>query len=120
MKKKYSISFFAAMILSVFMLTVAYHSGYNRLQAQLKQKQMTEEYKNPSTPTEGNAKKSNWFYLKDLNGFIVVYLNDKKTVYEYTSISVDNLPEEIASQIRKGREIETEESLYSFLEGYSS
>lgn len=120
MKKQYSISFFATMITFALLLSIAYYSDYERIHAeQQKGKAKTEETKN-SMPTEGDVKKSEVYYLKELNGFVVVYLSDQKTIFEYTSISVDNLPERVANQIKEGLPVETEESLYSFLEGYSS
>ena len=60
------------------------------------------------------------YYLKELNGYVVVYLSDKKTVYEYTDISLEDLPENLQKEIQNGKYIETSESLYGFLENYSS
>ena len=45
---------------------------------------------------------------------------DKKTVYEYTDIKVEILPEEIQKQIRSGNYITDIQQLYNFLENYSS
>lgn len=119
MKKKYSISFFAAWVVIALMLSFAYRSGYERVLSETKEEQskVKEEY---SMATEGNASKAEIYYLKNLNGFVAVYLSDQKTVYEYTSIPVDNLPDAVAADISNGMTIESEESLYSFLEGYSS
>ena len=44
----------------------------------------------------------------------------KKTVYEYTDISLEDLPENLQKEIQNGKYIETSESLYGFLENYSS
>ena len=44
----------------------------------------------------------------------------KKTVYEYTDISLEGLPENLQKEIQNGKYIETSESLYGFLENYSS
>lgn len=120
MKKQYSISFFAAMLLMVLMLAAAYRSEYKHLHAQLEAEQNQKEETMPTMPTEGTVEKSDVFFLRESNGFVTVYLKDNKTVYEYTSIRVDNLPEEVAAKIRQGMKIESTERLYSFLEGYSS
>lgn len=120
MKKQYSISFFAIMITFALLLSIAYDSGYESIHVkQQKERGKTEENK-ASMPTEGDAKKSEVYYLKELNGFVAVYLSDQKSIFEYTSIPVDDLPESVASQIKAGLPVETTESLYSFLEGYSS
>lgn len=116
MKKKYSISFFVAIILCLVMLSFAYQMSYNHQKEKVNSKQNDQI----SVPTEGNAAKAEVYYLKDLNGFVAVYKNDKKTIYEYTDIRIDELPEEIASEVYGWKEIETAESLYGFLENYSS
>lgn len=60
------------------------------------------------------------FYLKVADNNIVVYCDDEKTVYMYTSISALTLPEYIQTQVVKGMFIEDEAALYQFLETYSS
>lgn len=121
MKKRYSISFFVAIIACVTLLSFAYRTSYDRTkeQAQTEHPAVEEEREN-SVPVEGNAEKADVYYLKNLNGFIAVYLGDKKTLYEYTSIPMNGLPEDIAVEIENWKPIETQERLYSFLESYSS
>ena len=60
------------------------------------------------------------FYLKVEDNNIVVYCDDKQTVYMYTTISALKLPQAQQSQIVNGIYMEDEEALYSFLETYSS
>lgn len=60
------------------------------------------------------------FYLLVEDNLIVVYCDDKETVYLYTDISAQNLPEYIQSQVIMGMFIEDEAALYHFLETYSS
>ena len=60
------------------------------------------------------------YYLTEQNGCVIVYYIDKKTVFEYTSIMVDSLPEELQRQLEKGKYITDIDSLYDFLETYSS
>lgn len=60
------------------------------------------------------------FFLKVNEGFIVVYLSDKKTVYETTSIRYSTLPSKIQQEIEKGKYLKNQEELYSFMENYSS
>lgn len=63
---------------------------------------------------------SSSFYLAVYNNEIIVYLEDKETVYIETHIPLDSLPEEMQGQIIDMLWIEDEEKLYSFLENYSS
>ena len=120
MKKQYSISFFAIMIAFALLLSAAYHTGYQKTLAEGNEKRQKQDEKEESLAAKGTAKKAESYYLKELNGFVAVYLKDQKTIYEYTTIRVDNLPENVALQMKVGMVIDTTESLYSFLEGYSS
>lgn len=63
---------------------------------------------------------SSGFVAKSFNGMVVILNNDEKTVYEYTEININNLPEELQDLIAEGWYLETEEELYGFLENYSS
>lgn len=60
------------------------------------------------------------FLLKDTENTVTVYLEDGETVYEYTDIATDSLPEELQAEMKSGKTIPTVDELYSFLENYSS
>lgn len=60
------------------------------------------------------------FYLKSEENYVVVYYGDNSTVYMYTNIRLDSLPEETRAEIEAVKEIDTYESLYSFLESHTS
>ncbi len=60
------------------------------------------------------------FYIGVEQNYVVVYLEDKETVYMQTDILLDNLPETIQHQIMTYMYIKGEEDLYHFLESYSS
>lgn len=60
------------------------------------------------------------FFLRVEDNNIVVYCDDGETVYMYTDISAETLPEYIQSQVIMGMFIEDESVLYHFLETYSS
>ena len=60
------------------------------------------------------------FYLMVEDNFVVVYLEDKTTVYMDTDISLKDLPEDLQQEIIQGMYVPDEESLYDFLENYSS
>ena len=73
-----------------------------------------------SVKTEGEAVKNEGYYLMGLNDYVVVYLYDKQTIYEYTNIRMDTLPEELQGELQTGKYVETIEELFGFLENYSS
>ena len=56
----------------------------------------------------------------EVNGYVVVYLSDRKTPYEYTDILYDELPAILRQEIRNGKYLEGSEELFGFLENYSS
>lgn len=60
------------------------------------------------------------YYLKAENGYIVAYYGDKKTVFDYTSVSVENLPERDIEDLEAGILVKDLEQLYGLLENYSS
>ena len=53
-------------------------------------------------------------------GYIVVYDNAEDKVFEYTGIPFEVLPEDLQSQVLLGKNIESADELYNFLENYSS
>lgn len=60
------------------------------------------------------------FYLMVEDNYVVVYLEDRKTVYMDTDILLKDLPEELQNDIIQIMYVPDEESLYDFLENYSS
>ena len=48
----------------------------------------------------------------EVNGYVVVYLSDKKTPYEYTDIKCDGLPSEMQEEIRNGKYMEDAKDRY--------
>lgn len=60
------------------------------------------------------------YYIIAVDGEVVVYYGDKKTIYEYTGIATDTLSAEEQSALKQGVEIEDEDALFGVLENYSS
>lgn len=60
------------------------------------------------------------FYLAVQDHEVVVYLEDRETVYINTGILLETLPEELQLEIMDMRFVEGEGELYNFLETYSS
>ena len=52
--------------------------------------------------------------------FIVVYEQDKQTLYMNTDILLESLEESLQAEIMQGKYIDSEDALYNFLESYSS
>lgn len=62
----------------------------------------------------------NKYYIKSQNGYIVVFYGDKKTVYDYTSVSIENLSQAEQMQLEEGIFVKDLDELYAVLENYSS
>lgn len=60
------------------------------------------------------------FYVVAINDLIVVYKEDRETVYQYTNIRLSHLPERLQQEIIGVKYIADEERLYDFLENYTS
>lgn len=123
MKRKYRIGFFAAIFMIMILLEFGYRWSYQqRLQRKEDNLTFLQEKTEPAEvlAAEGNVEKNSEYLLKELNGYVIVYLSDEKTVYEVTGISVTDLPEEVQNQIREGMKLCSTTELYAFLENYSS
>lgn len=128
MKNKYGIGFFTVAIIAVLLITCAYQFSFHKAKERAAEARIqkeenlmrTEEIKEESVAADGDAMKEDCYYLMEVNGYIVVYLSDRKTAYEYTDIPYDELPDRIRKEIRNGKYIENTEELYGFLENYSS
>lgn len=60
------------------------------------------------------------FYLAVSDNEVVVYLEDRSTIYINTGILLEELPEQVQLQIMDMLFVPDEEALYDFLETYSS
>lgn len=60
------------------------------------------------------------FYLMVADHFIVVYEEDRSTLYMNTDILLERLPDTLQREIMEGKHVASEEELYLFLESYSS
>lgn len=65
-------------------------------------------------------KEDKGFYLMVADHFIVVYEEDKHTLYMNTDILLESLEESLQAEIMQGKYIDSEDALYNFLESYSS
>lgn len=120
MKMKYCIGFFAAVFMLVSLIGIGYQLSYKYAMDKQEARVEKQEEQKESVTTKGSAEKNEGYFLKELQGYVAVYLSDKTTIYEFTNIPVLDLPEELQNEIREEKHIETEEELYAFLENYSS
>lgn len=127
MKQKYYIGFFMAVFLVASLLGIGYQMSYRYVMDRQMAKAESEE-RVPDAPkkeeeavtTKGTAQKNEGYYLCGLQGYVVVYLSDRETIYEMTEIALDTLPENVRSEVEAGKYVETARELYGFLENYSS
>ncbi|MGN9055425.1 hypothetical protein ACTNA4_02985 [Bariatricus sp. HCP28S3_A7] len=124
MGKKYGIGLFTIALVIMAVVTYGYRAEYRYSQELVEEgeKEQTENSisQEKTVSTQGDAQKDELYYLKDLNGYVVVYMNDRTTVYEYTNILISDLPDTYQNEIKNGMIIEGTEKLYGFLENYSS
>lgn len=127
MKKKYGIGFLVVLCIILVGVSVVYDVSYRsakkREEARLKIEQTQAEGSaktQAAVEAKGKAVEDDGYYLAEKNGYVVVYLSDKKTVYEYTDILFRDLPEDLQAEIETGKPVENTELLYGFLENYSS
>ena len=110
MRKLYSIGFFVLTLALVVTLSFVYRMSNQRVKDEAKQELKAK------TQTEIET----CYYIQEKDGYVIVYESDKKTVYEYTSIPVESLPEETQKLIKKGIKVDSLSQIYGFLENYSS
>lgn len=126
MEKKYGLAVLASAVVCVVFFTCAYQAEYRiqqkkqELELEKMVQEREEEKAEESLSTDGEAHKEDVFYLKNREGYVVVYHSDKTTVYEYTNIAVSDLPLDIQKELLYGKRVESVEKLYGFLENYSS
>ena len=99
-----SIKFFGTFYFLFISVSGAYQKSYERTQKQQKeQKEANRIAEEISIATKGNATKEEIYYLKEVDGYVVVYKEDKETIFEVTSIRVESLPEEIKAEVQAQR-----------------
>ena len=104
MQRKYGIGFFVAILSIVLLFSFAFRKSNQHAKKEARIQKNIEDC----------------YYIKEKDGFVVVYEGDKSTVYEYTSIKVESLPRETQDAIQKGIKVKSLSQIYGFLENYSS
>ena len=129
MKKKMSICFFVGLfigilvIISIQLLVQVDESTDNEHSTEIVSAteqdvyttNETEEYVSSMSLT-GNEK----YFLKEQEGYLIVYEVNTDEIFCETNICVRYLPEEIQEKLESGFYFTREKDLYDFLESYSS
>ena len=63
---------------------------------------------------------SHEYYLVEEDGRVTIYRNEGRTLFEYTGITAESLPEERQGESAQGQRGRGEQELYDCLENYSS
>ena len=120
MKTKYVVGFFSCLLLTAVLLTAGYQLSYRHVMDRQAARAEEDAPTTESIAAEGEAVREEGFYLRELHGYVAVYLSDKTTIYELTEIPLTDLPEEVQQEISTGKFVDTAAELYAFLENYSS
>ncbi len=125
MRSRYIVGFFAAFLVLGMLLAAGYQLTYDHVMDRQEARAKDEVSGTESIAAEGGKVKNpdseqEGFYLCELQGFVVVYLNDRTTIYEFTEIPITDLPEEVQQEVAEGKYVATIKELYAFLENYSS
>lgn len=108
MSKKYSIGFLIGVIAIIVLFIIAYRMSYSHA---LERKAEIEK---------NNMQLEECYYIKASEGYVTVYMADQQTVYEYTSILLEELPLELQERVKNGYKVTSLGQVYGFLENYSS
>lgn len=126
MKKimKHQHLYFAAAFFLLLLICTAYNLSYHYITGNLPSAEESADHESEtirSAPANaGNPNPVYQYYLTEEQGCVCIYQNDKKTLYENTSICINSLPKSLQEEIKNGKYIRTEKELYDFLENYSS
>ncbi len=110
MRRKYSIGFLILTIIFVGLLIFVYRFSYHRAIVKMEDKLAEQK----------TVDLEECYYIKATDGYVTVYMADEKTIYEYTTIPVQELPKEIQEELGRGKKVTTLGQVYGFLENYSS
>lgn len=99
MKKKYCIGFFVVLFVFVSLLGIGYQVSYQYVMDRQVARQQDKQRR--SVAVKGEAEKNEGYYLAELHGYVVVYLSDQSTIYEFTDIPFEELPKEVQTSVKQ-------------------
>ena len=118
MKRQISVSVFLAIL--VIVLTWLYIKYNNETEPKEIQIETENEISKEESITISQEYLSCLYYIKEIDGRLVVYEAKNHAVFMETSIETFTLPVEIREKLDAGIYFQTEAELYDFLESYSS
>lgn len=116
MKRKLIISFVSLAIL----VCAAYNISYRISLSDYTEPETSVTEAPAAAANAGNPTPLYQYYLMAEDGYISVYLDDKTTLYENTTIRFESLPQKLQKEIQDGKYLKDDRELYNFLENYSS
>ena len=112
--------YFAAAFLLLLLICTAYNLSYHYITGNPPSAEEPADHESEtirSAPANaGNPLPVYQYYLKEEQGCVCIYLDDKETLYENTSIRLSSLPDALKTEIKNGKYIRTKKELYDFLE----
>ena len=63
---------------------------------------------------------NDFYWIKEDDGYVVVYYADEETVFDSTSIPIKSLPLSVQMELDEGKRVNSLNGVYGFLENYSS
>ena len=109
MRSKKSIGILLFLIFFVFVFVFIYRIGYYIALTELREEK-SEEFQNLN----------DFYWIKEDDGYVVVYYADEETVFDQTTIPIKTLPITVQMELDEGKRVESLNQVYGFLENYSS
>lgn len=115
---------FTVIFLCTFYYARTFYREKMQAEAQYAQEEATSEEPNEETIVLPQPEKTEKKYIAGIkNGYVIVYMDDEDTVFEYTDISVDvlkaTLPE-MYKKLQRQIEFEDKKEVFEFLEDLAS
>ena len=85
METRYHIGLLTGTLLILAILSYAYYADYNYRKEIARTEQTEQQETEQTVSTQGGAHKEGVYYLKNRNGYVIVYLDDQTSIYEYTN-----------------------------------
>lgn len=109
MKRKYSIGLLCTIVVVIFFFIIVYRISYHKALLDMEEDLI-----------EKQIELDDFYLIKESDGLVTVYYADEETVYEYTTIRIEELPPGIQDELKSGKKVKTKGQVYGFLENYSS
>lgn len=128
--KRIGIYFFCVVAIGCVTSSILYWENEKSNEIRLEkgtQSESTEEEEELATQTMENVvhvsdeiTPNGRFMVKEEDGYLVIYDELTRKVYDETTIRIEDLPERLREKVTEGLFFSDEEELYAFLENYSS